>query len=113
MPEEGELARAKRHLVGLRAISLQAESAAARRLASFWARGLPLKELGAESEKIGKVSAQDVEDSGAKYFPAAHQTLVAVGEEKVMERQFAPFGLPLPLQNVPRGVRGSPPTGGR
>jgi zinc protease len=92
-PTEEELEGAKRFLVGVNAIRLQSQGSVASRLATLWSYGLPPEELGLESERVQKVTAEDVEKVGAKYFPAARQTIVAVGEEKVIEEQLAPFGL--------------------
>jgi zinc protease len=92
-PTEEEVASARRFLVGLNAIRLQSQRSVAMRLATLWSYGLPPEELGLESERIQKVTADDVEKVGAKYFPAARDTIVAVGEEKVIEEQLAPFGL--------------------
>ena len=36
-----------------------------------------------------------MEAAGRKYFPAAREAVVAVGEEKVIQRQFEPFGVPV------------------
>ncbi len=93
VPTEEELTRAQRFLVGLRAIRYQSREAVARRLARLWAFGLPAEELGRESEKIEKATAADVAAVGREYFPASRQTIVAVGEEKVIKDQLAPFGL--------------------
>jgi zinc protease len=92
-PTEDEVAGARRYLVGLQAIRLQSQGSVARQLATLWSYGLPPEELGLESERIQKVMPQDVEAAGKKYFPASRQTIVAVGEEKVIEGQLAPFGL--------------------
>jgi zinc protease len=92
-PTEEEVERARRFLVGLRAIELQSQESVAGQLATLWSYGLPPEELGLESERIQKVTAEDVEAAGKKYFPASRQTIVAVGEQKVIEDQLAPFGL--------------------
>ncbi len=92
-PEPEELTHAQRYLIGVRAISLQSQSAVARRLAGLWIRGLPPEEIQRESERIEKVTVADIEKAGAKYFPFARQTIVAVGEPKVIEEQLAPFGM--------------------
>jgi predicted Zn-dependent peptidase len=88
-----EVAQAQRYLTGTRALELQSQSAVARDLAQIWIFGLPPEELGAESARIQKVTAKDVAQVGAKYFPASRQTIVTVGEKKVIEEQLAPFGL--------------------
>ncbi len=92
-PGMEELIQAQRYLTGTRALELQSQSAVAHELAQLWVFGLPPEELGAESARIQKVKAGDVARVGAKYFPAARQTIVTVGEKKVIEEQFAPFGL--------------------
>jgi zinc protease len=92
-PTQAELQQARRYLVGLEAIRLQSQSSVASQLATLWSYGLPPEELGLESERIQKVTAQEVEAAGSKYFPASRQTIVAVGEQKVIEQQLAPFGL--------------------
>jgi predicted Zn-dependent peptidase len=92
-PKDEEVVHAQRYLIGNRAIELQAQDSVARELARLWVFGLPPEELGAESERIQKVTAKDVEAMGGKYFPGARQTIVAVGEEKVIKEQLAPFGL--------------------
>jgi zinc protease len=92
-PASDELARAKRYLIGNRAIELQAQDAVARELARLWVFNLPPDELGLESERIQKVTTKDLDAVSAKYFPAARQTIVAVGEDKVMKEQLAPFEL--------------------
>ena len=92
-PTVEEVERARRYLVGLRAIELQSQESVAGQLATLWSYGLPPEELGLESERIQKVTADDVEAVGRKYFPASRQTIVAVGEQEVIEDQLAPFGL--------------------
>jgi predicted Zn-dependent peptidase len=92
-PGEDELTRAQRYLVGVRAFTLQIAASVARQLAALWVEGLPPEELGRRIERIQKVTAREIEAAGQKYFPASHQTVVAVGEEKVIKDQLAPFGL--------------------
>jgi len=90
---------AERYLIGNRTIELQAGDEVARDLASLWIFGLPWEELGRESERIQKVTAQDIEAVGKKYFTAARQAVVAVGEEKVVKGELTPFGID--VQPVP------------
>jgi predicted Zn-dependent peptidase len=88
-----EVSRAQRYLTGTRALELQSQGAVASELARLWVFGLAPEEVGAESARIQKVTARDVAQVGAKYFPASRQTIVTVGEKKVIEEQLAPFGL--------------------
>jgi predicted Zn-dependent peptidase len=92
-PGPEEVSQAQRYLTGTQALELQSQSAVARNIAQLWIFGLPPEELGAESARIQKVTAKDVAQVGAKYFPASRQTIVTVGEKKVIEEQLAPFGL--------------------
>jgi predicted Zn-dependent peptidase len=92
-PEQEEIDRAKRFVLGSLAISLQSQAGLARQLANLWVDSLPPQELAQQAQKIEKVTPQDVEAAGKKYFPAWRMTVVAVGEEKVIKQELAPFGL--------------------
>jgi predicted Zn-dependent peptidase len=92
-PGPEEVSQAQRYLTGTRALELQSQGAVAGELAQLWVFGLPPQELGVESARIQNVTTKDVAQVGAKYFPASRQTIVAVGEKKVIEEQLAPFGL--------------------
>jgi zinc protease len=92
-PEEQELDRAKRYLIGSQTIRLQSRQAVARSLAQIWVDSLLPEELGVESRNIEMVAPKDVEAAGRKYFPAHRMTVVAVGEEKVVKDELSPFGL--------------------
>lgn len=94
-PSEEELSHAERYLVGNRAIELQSQDSVGRSLARLWVFGLSPQELGEESERMSKVTLSDVDRVAAQYFPAARQAIVAVGVEKVIEEQLAPFQVEL------------------
>ena len=94
-PSEEELSHAERYLVGNRAIELQSQDSVGRSLARLWVFGLSPQELGEESERMTKVTLSDVDRVAAQYFPAARQAIVAVGVEKVIEEQLAPFQVEL------------------
>lgn len=94
-PTEEELLRAKRSLLGIEAISLQARDAVAGELAGLWLNGLPPDGIGTYGKKISATTSDQVDAAAQKYFPAARMTIVAVGEEKVIRDALAPFGLPL------------------
>jgi predicted Zn-dependent peptidase len=94
-PTDEELSKAKRFLLGIKAIQLQSRNAVAEELASLWGYGLPPDEIGTYDKKIGRISAADVDTAAQKYFPADRMTVVAVGEEKVIRDSLAPFGLPI------------------
>ena len=92
-PTDEELTRAQRYLVGIEAIRLQRQASVAGQLTGLWILGLPPEELGRESEKIQKVTIEQVDAAGRKYFPASRQTIVAVGEAKVIKDQLGVLGL--------------------
>ena len=94
-PSEEELTGTERFLVGNMAIELQSQDSVGRSLARLWIMGLPPEELGLQSDRIGKVTLSDVNNAAGKYFPSAGQAIVAVGVEKVIKQQLAPFGLEL------------------
>ena len=94
-PSADEVAMAQRYLVGTNAIFLQLQSAVGSELGWLWVYGLPPEALGQESANIQKVTAEDVAAAGRKYFPAARQTVVAVGEDGVVRDQLGVFGLPI------------------
>ena len=94
-PAPDEITKAQRYLVGTNAIFLQIQTAVAGQLGWLWVYGLPPEALGQESADIEKVTAQDLTAAGRKYFTAVRQTVVAVGEDRVVRDQLAPFGLPI------------------
>ena len=96
-PTETELTQAKRYLVGLQAISLQSSGGLASDLASLWINGLPPEEIARHSEKLEKSSAAEVSAAAKKYFAAAHATVIAVGEEKIVRQELEPFALEIKL----------------
>jgi len=100
-PTDEELSKAKRYLVGSEAIELQARAALADHLAVLWVDGLPPEEIGIYGQKISNTTAPEVETSARKYFPAFRTSIVAVGEEKVIQDALAPLGIPVKTLKVP------------
>ena len=100
-PAADEVQRAQRYLVGNKAIGLQSRAAVASELGTLWVDGLPPEEIGLETERIQKVTPQEVEQVSARYFPAVRATIVAVGEQKVVDGQLAPFGLQIQPVKMP------------
>jgi zinc protease len=96
-PTDTELNQARRYIVGNTAVRLQTHGQLAAALAGLWVLDLPPDELAKESQRVLAVTADDVKDAGAKYFPAAKTAVVAVGEKKVIEEQLAPFDIKLAL----------------
>jgi predicted Zn-dependent peptidase len=94
-PTTEELDTAKRFLVGIEAIQLQARSAVSDELARLWVNGLQPDAIGTYGRKVAATTSQDVDTAAKKYFPAAKTAIIAVGEEKVVRDALSPFGLPL------------------
>jgi predicted Zn-dependent peptidase len=92
-PSKDELERAQRYLVGNLALELQSQAGVASNLEFLWLNGLPPEELGLLTQKIQKVTVAEVDAAGKKYFPAMRMVVVAVGDEKTIKDQLAPFGL--------------------
>ena len=92
-PSETEVAQAQRFLVGLQAINLQSGGGLAGDLGDLWINNLPPEEIARHSEKLEKSSTAEVSAAARKYFAAARSTVIAVGEEKVVERELQPFAL--------------------
>jgi len=93
-PTDEELSKAKRYLVGIQAIELQARSAVAHELATIWVDGLPPEEIGARGQRISATTAAEVNAAARKYFPASRTAIVVIGQEKVIREALEPFGLP-------------------
>ena len=94
-PDHDELERAKRYSIGSMTIFLQAQSRLAGTLSEYWVDGLKPEDLAREGEKLDRTSEADVQAAGEKYFPMSRMTVVAVGDENVIRKQLAPFGLEL------------------
>jgi len=94
-PTDEELSKAKRFLVGSEAIQLQSRAALSEYLASLWVDGLPPEQIGIYGQKVASTTSAAVQAAARKYFPAARTVIVAVGEEKVIREELAPFGIPV------------------
>jgi zinc protease len=79
-----ELERAQRHLVGSQALQLQSQVELTNQFCDLWSKGLPADTL-EQQDDVTKISRE--------YFPAYKQTIVMVGDKKVIADQVAPFGL--------------------
>lgn len=94
-PNEEEITRAKRYLLGIEAVILQSRAELTIELASLWLNGLGLDGIARYNQKIAATSASDIETVSKKYFPASRMAIVAVGDEKVIRDALQPFGLPM------------------
>jgi predicted Zn-dependent peptidase len=94
-PSKDEMDKARRFLVGIESIRLQARDAVVGELANLWVDVLPPEEIGIYGQKVSSTTPDQVNAVAKKYFPASHSAVVAVGEEKVVRDALAPFGLPI------------------
>jgi len=91
LPRPDELERAQRHLIGSQALKLQSQVELANQFCDLWSRGLTSDTLEREGSEIPNVTLEDVAKIGKEYFPAYKQTVVMVGDKKVIMEQMAPF----------------------
>ncbi|HEY1092302.1 MAG TPA: pitrilysin family protein, partial [Burkholderiaceae bacterium] len=81
-----ELAMNKRYVAGGYLISNQLQGSVAKTLANNWVIGLPSEFLGNYVPLIEKVTAEQVREMGRKYFAPEAQSIVVVGDQKVLEQ---------------------------
>jgi zinc protease len=77
-----ELSLAKQYLIGSFPFRLDTSSKVADFLAAVEDQGLGLDYADRYKERIGRVTAKDIQDVAAKYFPPASFSLVTVGDIK-------------------------------
>jgi zinc protease len=92
-PEPTEVESAKRFVLGSTAISLQSRQSQAETLARLWIDSLTPEEINKQARQVEGIKPEDVQIVGHKYFPAWRAMVIAVGEEKVIKDELAPFGM--------------------
>jgi zinc protease len=90
-----ELTTAKRYLVGSLGFSMQSRALLAQRLGSLWIYGLDAQFIRKNADDIVRTTTAQVQQASAHYLAPDKMTVVAVGEDKVVREQFAPFNLPV------------------
>jgi zinc protease len=90
-----ELTSAKRYLLGTLGFRLQSRASVSRRLATLWVYGLDTQFIRKDADDIMSATAAQVQQASQRYLAPDKMTLVAVGEDKVVHEQFAPFSLPV------------------
>jgi predicted Zn-dependent peptidase len=90
-----ELTAAKRYLLGTLGFRLQSRTSVARRLATLWVYGLDTQFIRKDADDIMSATAAQVQQASQRYLAPDKMTVVAVGEDKVVHEQFAPFSLPV------------------
>jgi zinc protease len=90
-----ELTSAKRYLLGTLGFRLQSRSSVALRLANLWVFGLDAQFIRRDADHIMSSTAEQVQQASGRYLAPDKMSIVAVGEDKVVHEQFAPFNLPV------------------
>jgi zinc protease len=90
-----ELTSAKRYLVGTLGFRLQSRASVAKRLGTLWVYGLDTQFIRKDADNIMSATAAQVQQASQRYLAPDKMTVVAVGEDKVVHEQFAPFSLPV------------------
>jgi predicted Zn-dependent peptidase len=91
-PSAEELTGAKRLVGGIYLLRNQIQGALTATLAGYWVDGLPPDFLGRYVAEANKVTADQVQAMGRKYFASKDQSIVVVGDPKAIDAQLKPFG---------------------
>lgn len=91
-PSAEELVGAKRLAAGTYLLRNQIQGSLARTLANYWAQGLPPTFFSNYVTETNKVSGDQVQAMGRKYFAPKDQSIILVGDPKAIEAQLKPFG---------------------
>jgi zinc protease len=87
-----ELIGAKRLVGGIYLLRNQIQGALTATLANYWVDGLPPSFLGSYVAEANKVTTQQVQAMGQKYFAAKDQSIVIVGDPKAIDAQLKLYG---------------------
>jgi len=87
-----ELTGAKRLVGGIYLLRNQIQGSLTATLSNYWVDGLPPSFLGSYVAEANKVTAQQVQAMGQKYFAAKDQSIVIVGDPKAIDAQLKPYG---------------------
>jgi zinc protease len=90
-----ELTSAKRYLLGTLGFRLQSRASVALRLANLWVYGLDAQFIRKDADNIMGSTTAQVQQASSRYLAPEKMTVVAVGVDKVVHDQFAPFDMPV------------------
>ncbi|MET3651541.1 M16 family metallopeptidase [Dyella japonica] len=93
-----ELLRAKRLIAGIYLLRNQIQSALANTLARYWLCGMPPSFMTSYVTDTGKVTAEQVQAMGRKYFAPEKQSIILVGDPKAIDPQLKSIGSFTPYQ---------------
>jgi zinc protease len=92
---EQELISAKRYLLGSLGFRLQSRTSVALRLTTLWVDGLDAQFVRKDADGIMSSTIAQVQQASSHYLAPEKMTVIAVGEDKVVHDQFAPFDIPV------------------
>ena len=92
---EQELTSAKRYLLGSLGFRLQSRASVALRLANLCVDGLDAQFIRKDADGVVSSTTAQVQQVSNRYLAPDKMTVVAVGEDKVVHDQFAPFNIPV------------------
>lgn len=87
-----ELSGAKRLVGGIYLLRNQIQGALIGTLADYWVDGLPPSFLASYVAEANKVTTEQVQAMGRKYFAAKDQSIVIVGDPTAIDAQLKPYG---------------------
>jgi zinc protease len=90
-----ELTSAKRYLLGSLGFRLQSRASLSLRLADLWVYGLDAQFIRKDADGVVSSTTAQVQQVSNRYLAPDKMTVVAVGEDKVVHEQFAPFNIPV------------------
>jgi zinc protease len=90
-----ELTSAKRYLLGSLGFRLQSRASLSLRLADLWVYGLDAQFIRKDADGVVSSTTAQVQQVSNRYLAPDKMTVVAVGEDKVVHDQFAPFNIPV------------------
>jgi zinc protease len=90
-----ELTSAKRYLLGTLGSRLQSRASLSLRLADLWVYGLDAQFIRKDADGVVSSTTAQVQQVSNRYLAPEKMTVVAVGEDKVVHDQFAPFNIPV------------------
>jgi predicted Zn-dependent peptidase len=87
-----ELSSAKTYSVGTMELEIETQAGLAQRIATIYKYDLKHDFLQTFRDRIGKLTAADIERASAKYFDTYRGAIVIVGDHSQVRDQVAPFG---------------------
>lgn len=94
----GELMRAKRLIAGVYLLRNQVQSSLAGTLARYWVSGMPPSFITSYVTETGKVTAEQVQAIGRKYYAPGQQSIILVGDPKAIDPQLKTIGTFTPFK---------------